>query len=53
VPPEPRVGWMQGAAAIAAFLFRVSRVVRDGPTADPVPRMDTWWALGTPRGADA
>jgi len=44
---------MQGAAAIAAFLFRVSRVVRDGPTADPVPRMDTWWALGTPRGADA
>jgi lanthionine synthetase-like protein len=49
----PGVGWMQGAAGIAAFLFRVSRVVRDGPEADAVPRMDTWWALGTPPGADA
>ncbi|MFL6140621.1 MAG: lanthionine synthetase LanC family protein [Labedaea sp.] len=41
----PGVGWMQGAAGIAAFLFRVSRVVRDGRNAAPVPRMDTWWAL--------
>jgi hypothetical protein len=41
----PGVGWMQGAAGIAAFLFRVSRVVQDGPKADTVPRMDTWWAL--------
>ena len=41
----PGVGWMQGAAGIAAFLYRVSRVVQDGRKADPVPRMDTWWAL--------
>jgi hypothetical protein len=41
----PGVGWMQGAAGIAAFLFRLSRVMRDGPNAAPVPRMDTWWAL--------
>lgn len=41
----PGVGWMQGAAGIAAFLFRVSRVVQDGPTAEVVSRMDTWWAL--------
>jgi hypothetical protein len=47
--PEPRlppgVGWMQGAAGIAAFLFRVSRVMQDGPKAEAVRRMDTWWAL--------
>jgi hypothetical protein len=53
VPPKPRVGWMQGAAGIAAFLFRVSARRAGRPTADPVPRMDTWRALGTPRGADA
>jgi len=41
----PGVGWMQGVAGIAAFLYRVSRVVQDGQKADPVPRMDTWWAL--------
>jgi Lanthionine synthetase C-like protein len=40
----PGVGWMQGAAGIAAFLFRVSRSVQDGRGAAPVPRMDTWWA---------
>jgi len=45
----PGVGWMQGAAGIAAFLFRVSRVIRDGTKASAVPRMDTWWAL-PPRG---
>lgn len=43
----PGVGWMQGAAGIAAFLFRVSRTVRDGPNAKAVQRMDTWWALPT------
>ncbi|MEN3304057.1 MAG: hypothetical protein V7603_259 [Micromonosporaceae bacterium] len=43
----PRVGWMQGAAGIAAFLFRASRIVRDGSEAAAVPRMDTWWALPT------
>jgi lantibiotic modifying enzyme len=41
----PGVGWMQGAAGIAAFLFRVSRVLQYGSAAAPVPRMDTWWAL--------
>jgi len=41
----PGVGWMQGAAGIAAFLFRVSRIAQDGPKADAVRRMDTWWAL--------
>jgi hypothetical protein len=41
----PGVGWMQGAAGIAAFLFRVSRIVHDGPKAEAVRRMDTWWAL--------
>ncbi|KOV83209.1 hypothetical protein ADL03_21465 [Nocardia sp. NRRL S-836] len=34
----PGVGWMQGAAGIAAFLFQASR---GGPG---VPRMDNWWA---------
>ena len=41
----PKVGWMQGAAGIAAYLLRASRVVRDGRAAEAVPRMDTWWAL--------
>jgi hypothetical protein len=36
---------MQGAAGIAAFLFRVSRIVQDGPRAQAVRRMDQWWAL--------
>ena len=40
----PKVGWMQGAAGIAAFLFRVSGTVQDGRDAAPVARMDTWWA---------
>jgi hypothetical protein len=39
---------MQGAAGIAAFLFRVSRVVQDGRDAAAVARMDTWWALRDP-----
>ena len=41
----PAVGWMQGAAGIAAFLFRASRTLRDGPGAATVPRIDNWWAL--------
>ncbi len=42
----PRVGWMQGAAGIAAYLFRVARVVDlagQGSEVDCVARMDTWW----------
>lgn len=41
----PGVGWMQGAAGIAAFLFRVGRIVRDGRDAEAAPRMDNWWAV--------
>ena len=41
----PGVGWFQGAAGIAAFLFRASRVLDDGPDATTVPRMDSWWAV--------
>jgi hypothetical protein len=41
----PGVGWMQGAAGIAAYLFHVSRVVEHGSAAKAVARMDTWWAL--------
>jgi lantibiotic modifying enzyme len=46
-PPllPPGVGWMQGAAGIAAYLFRVSRVVEDPTGAAALPRMDTWWSL--------
>ena len=43
LPPGP--GWMQGAAGIAAYLFRLARVLDRGRHADAVPRMDTWWAL--------
>jgi hypothetical protein len=41
----PGVGWMQGAAGIAATLFHASRVDPEGADAHPVARMDTWWAL--------
>ena len=42
----PGTGWMQGAAGIAAFLFRASRIVQGGdPRARAVQRMDNWWAL--------
>lgn len=51
--PEPLLpagtGWMQGAAGIAATLFRASRVVEDGPDAVAVPRMDSWWSLPAAR----
>ena len=41
----PGVGWMQGAAGIAAYLFRIAHVLEQGRDADGVARMDTWWAL--------
>ena len=41
----PGVGWMQGAAGIAAYLFRAARVTRDGRGAAAVARMDNWWTL--------
>ncbi|MDX8030593.1 lanthionine synthetase LanC family protein [Lentzea sp. BCCO 10_0856] len=37
------VGWMQGTAGIAGFLFHAGRAAQGDATA--VPRMDTWWAL--------
>jgi Lanthionine synthetase C-like protein len=43
LPPGP--GWMQGAAGIAALLFRLARLLQTGPDAPAVQRMDTWWAL--------
>jgi len=43
LPPGP--GWMQGAAGIAAYLFRLARVLEQGRDAPAVARMDTWWAL--------
>lgn len=42
----PGVGWMQGAAGIAAFLFHLDRVEVEGSAAEAVPRMDSWWAVG-------
>jgi lantibiotic modifying enzyme len=39
----PGVGWMQGAAGIAAYLFRLQRVLDGGREA--IARMDNWWAL--------
>ncbi len=41
-PPGP--GWMQGAAGIAAYLFRLARLLDQGRDAEAVARMDTWWA---------
>ena len=45
---RPGVGWMQGAAGIAAFLFRAARVAEDPSGAAVLARMDTWWALPGP-----
>lgn len=42
----PGVGWMQGAAGIAAYLFRAARISEQGRGAVVVPRMETWWASG-------
>jgi hypothetical protein len=36
---------MQGAAGIAAYLFRLARVLDVGRDAAAVPRMETWWAV--------
>ena len=41
-------GWMQGAAGIAAFLFRLARVKESGPAAPVVDRPDSWWAVPEP-----
>ena len=45
-PPGP--GWMQGAAGIAAYLFRLARLLDQGRDAEAAridtARMDTWWA---------
>jgi hypothetical protein len=48
LPPGP--GWMQGSAGIAAYLFRLARVLEQGRDADSAGRMDTWWALPTAAG---
>ncbi|MEO6143955.1 MAG: lanthionine synthetase LanC family protein [Dermatophilaceae bacterium] len=62
-PPllPPGTGWMQGAAGIAAFLLRLSRVVDEGLDAAVVDLPDQWWAVrpevtlsrGVPHRADA
>jgi hypothetical protein len=49
----PGVGWMQGAAGITAYLYRLGRVLNsvgdgvEGGAGRPVAvsRMDNWWAL--------
>ncbi|WP_198676297.1 lanthionine synthetase LanC family protein [Kribbella monticola] len=45
----PGIGWMQGAAGIATFLFRASRLSIEGPNATVIPRMETWWTLPAQR----
>ena len=45
----PGVGWMQGAAGIAAYLFRLARVLETGRDAPAVQRMENWWAVDTSR----
>jgi hypothetical protein len=46
-PPllPPGTSWMQGAAGIAAYLLRLTRVIQDGPSAPVVDRADQWWAV--------
>jgi lantibiotic modifying enzyme len=46
-PPllAPGTSWMQGAAGIAAYLFRIARVLDKGLTAPVVDRPDEWWAV--------
>ena len=48
-PPllAPGTSWMQGAAGIAAYLFRIARVLDAGLTAPVVDRPDEWWAVPT------
>ncbi|WP_427885245.1 lanthionine synthetase LanC family protein [Kribbella sp. GL6] len=40
---RPGVGWMQGAAGIAAYLFRLQRATTGDHRA--VARMENWWTL--------
>jgi lantibiotic modifying enzyme len=49
-PPllPPGTSWMQGAAGIAAFLFRMARVMDHGLGAPVVDRPDQWWAVPAP-----
>jgi lantibiotic modifying enzyme len=46
-PPllPPGTSWMQGAAGIAAFLWRLARVLQDGLLTPVVDRPDQWWAV--------
>jgi lantibiotic modifying enzyme len=44
----PGTSWMQGSAGIAAFLFRIARVLEQGPTTPVLDRPDQWWTV--PRG---
>ena len=46
-PPllPPATSWMQGAAGIAAFLLRLTRVIEDGRDTPVVDRPDQWWAV--------
>jgi lantibiotic modifying enzyme len=46
-PPllPPGIGWMQGAAGIAAYLLRLARVLQDGLGTPVVDRPDQWWAV--------
>lgn len=46
-PPllPPGTSWMQGSAGIAAFLFRMARVLEQGRAAPVVDRPDQWWAV--------
>jgi lantibiotic modifying enzyme len=41
----PGTSWMQGSAGIAAFLFRMARVLEEGPATPVVDRPDQWWAV--------
>ncbi|BCJ34084.1 hypothetical protein Athai_15870 [Actinocatenispora thailandica] len=41
----PGTSWMQGAAGIAAYLFRLARVLDDGLDAPVVDRPEQWWAV--------
>ncbi|TWD81846.1 lanthionine synthetase-like protein [Kribbella amoyensis] len=45
----PGIGWMQGAAGIAAYLFRIARVCAAPADAVSLPRMETWWAVSGAR----
>jgi hypothetical protein len=43
---DPSVGWMQGAAGIAAALMRYSRVRVDPCGASRQSRPESWWMAG-------